>query len=266
MAPPASLRMTNSSPPGPGVARGALGPDADRLGRIAREHGVWLVIGVNEPTRSARDALQLAPLLLALDGELALHHRKLVPTNHERLVWGPGDGRGLRAIETPLGRLGGLICWENYMPLARFSLYESGVEIYVAPTPCPARSTVSRRNRRLPRMRPVTAQKLDGKATSAAIKDELKVGSPSCASAGIVPGLGTVLVGDDPGSRWYVNAKHKDCAEVGINSIRVDLPADRLAGGGRGGCPRPQRGPRVHRLHRAAAAARGTSTRTASSA
>ena len=68
------------------------------------------------------------------DGTLALQHRKLVPTNHERLVWGQGDGSGLRAIPTPLGRLGGLICWENYMPLARFALYESGVEIYIAST------------------------------------------------------------------------------------------------------------------------------------
>ena len=57
-----------------------------------------------------------------------------MPTNHERLVWGQGDGRGLRALETPLGRIGGLICWENYMPLARFALYESGVEIYLAST------------------------------------------------------------------------------------------------------------------------------------
>ena len=57
-----------------------------------------------------------------------------MPTNHERLVWGQGDGRGLRAIETPVGRIGGLICWENYMPLARFSLYDSGVEIYIAST------------------------------------------------------------------------------------------------------------------------------------
>src|SRR4030095_12089408 len=68
------------------------------------------------------------------DGSLVERHRKLVPTNHERLVWGQGDGGGLRAIETPLGRVGGLICWENYMPLARFSLYESGVEIYIAST------------------------------------------------------------------------------------------------------------------------------------
>ena len=57
-----------------------------------------------------------------------------MPTNHERLVWGPGDGGGLRAFPTPLGRLGGLVCWENYMPLARFALYESGIEIYVAST------------------------------------------------------------------------------------------------------------------------------------
>jgi nitrilase len=97
------------------------GPAADTLGSIALENGVWLVTGVND-------------LYHAPDGSLALKHRKLVPTNHERLIWGQGDGEGLRAIETPLGRIGGLICWENYMPLARFSLYESGIEIYLAST------------------------------------------------------------------------------------------------------------------------------------
>jgi nitrilase len=110
------------------------GPDADRLGEIAREHGVWLVTGVNERDPARPGTLYNALLYHAPDGRLALHHRKLVPTNHERLVWGQGDGGGLRAIETELGRMGGLICWENYMPLARFSLYESGVEIYIAST------------------------------------------------------------------------------------------------------------------------------------
>ena len=110
------------------------GPDADRLGAIAREHGVWLVVGVNELDGERPGTLYNSLLYYSAAGELALHHRKLVPTNHERLVWGQGDGRGLRAIETPLGRIGGLICWENYMPLARFALYESGVEIYVAST------------------------------------------------------------------------------------------------------------------------------------
>jgi methylenetetrahydrofolate dehydrogenase (NADP+)/methenyltetrahydrofolate cyclohydrolase len=72
----------------------------------------------------------------------------------------------------------------------------------------------------------VTARILDGKATAAAIKGELTARVEKLREAGIVPGLATVLVGDDPGSRWYVNGKHKDCAEVGINSIRVDLSAD----------------------------------------
>jgi nitrilase len=110
------------------------GPDADRLGAIAHEHGVWLVTGVSERDPARPGTLYNALLYHAPDGRLALHHRKLVPTNHERLIWGPGDGGGLRAIETGIARVGGLICWENYMPLARFSLYESGVEIYLAST------------------------------------------------------------------------------------------------------------------------------------
>jgi nitrilase len=110
------------------------GPAVDRLGEVAREHGVWLVTGVNELDPERPGTLYNALLYHAPDGSLALRHRKLVPTNHERLVWGPGDGSGLRAIATDVGRLGGLICWENYMPLARFALYESGVEIYVAST------------------------------------------------------------------------------------------------------------------------------------
>ncbi len=110
------------------------GPDADRLGAIAREHSVWLVLGVNELDPERPGTLYNSLLYYSPQGELAVHHRKLVPTNHERLVWGQGDGRGLRAVATEIGRIGGLICWENYMPLARFSLYESGVEIYIAST------------------------------------------------------------------------------------------------------------------------------------
>jgi nitrilase len=110
------------------------GPDADRLGEIAREHGVWLVTGVNERDPERPGTLYNALLYHAPDGRLVEHHRKLVPTNHERLIWGQGDGGGLRAFDAGLARIGGLICWENYMPLARFSLYESGVEIYVSST------------------------------------------------------------------------------------------------------------------------------------
>jgi nitrilase len=107
---------------------------ADRLAEIARENEVWLVTGVTERDPERPGTLYNTLLYPAPDGSLAMKHRKLVPTNHERLVWGQGDGEGLRAIETDIGRIGGLICWENYMPLARFALYESGVEIYIAST------------------------------------------------------------------------------------------------------------------------------------
>jgi nitrilase len=105
--------------------------DSERIGEIALEHSLLLAVGANELDRGT---IYNALLLYGPDGQLALHHRKLVPTNHERLVWGQGDGGGLEAVETGLGRVGGLICWENFMPLARFSLYESGVEIYLTPT------------------------------------------------------------------------------------------------------------------------------------
>jgi nitrilase len=123
----AFARMAEQSVTVPGEA-------VDRIGDAAREHGVWIVTGVTEVDPEHPGTLYNTLLYHAPDGELALRHRKLVPTNHERLVWGQGDGSGLRAIQTDLGRIGGLICWENYMPLARFALYESGIEIYIAST------------------------------------------------------------------------------------------------------------------------------------
>jgi nitrilase len=120
-------RMAEQSVAVPGEA-------ADRIGEAAREHGVWIVTGVTEIDPERPGTLYNTLLFHAPDGKLALRHRKLVLTNHERLIWGQGDGSGLRAIPTELGRMGGLICWENYMPLARFALYESGVEIYIAST------------------------------------------------------------------------------------------------------------------------------------
>ena len=107
------------------------GPDSDRLADIARTRGLWLAVGANELERGT---IYNSLLVYSPAGELALQHRKLMPTNHERLVWGLGDGTGLETIQTDAGKVGGLICWENLMPLARFALYESGVEIYLAPT------------------------------------------------------------------------------------------------------------------------------------
>jgi nitrilase len=107
------------------------GPDSDRLAEIANTHGMWLAVGANELERGT---IYNALLVYSPSGELALHHRKLMPTNHERLVWGLGDGKGLETVDTDLGKVGGLICWENLMPLARAALYEDGVEVYLAPT------------------------------------------------------------------------------------------------------------------------------------
>jgi nitrilase len=107
------------------------GPDSDRLADIARSRSLWLAVGANELERGT---IYNSLLIYSPNGELALHHRKLMPTNHERLVWGLGDEKGLGAIQSDVGKVGGLICWENLMPLARFALYQSGIEVYLAPT------------------------------------------------------------------------------------------------------------------------------------
>jgi nitrilase len=109
------------------------GPATDRLAAIAHEHGVWLAIGVNERA-PAGGTIYNTLLYLSPDAGLVEKHRKLVPTGSERTVWGTGDGSTLHVVETPFGRIGGLICWENYMPLARFHMYAQGVDLWLAPT------------------------------------------------------------------------------------------------------------------------------------
>lgn len=105
--------------------------DLDPLCDAAREHGVTVICGVDE-----RDGATLYNTVVTIgaDGRLLNRHRKLMPTNPERMVWGFGDASGLKVVDTPAGRIGALICWENYMPLARYALYAQGIEIYVAPT------------------------------------------------------------------------------------------------------------------------------------
>jgi nitrilase len=101
----------------------------------ARRLKMTVSIGLHERDGEfSRGTLYNTVALIGPDGELLNRHRKLVPTNPERMVWGMGDARGLRVNDTPSGRVGGLICWENYMPLARFALFGQGCEIYVAPT------------------------------------------------------------------------------------------------------------------------------------
>ena len=109
------------------------GPATERLADLARDHGIWLVVGIEERERHG-GTIYNTVLYFSPDGALAGRHRKLIPTGAERTVWGMGDGSTLTAVDTDFGRVGGLICWENYMPLARFHMYAQGVDLWVAPT------------------------------------------------------------------------------------------------------------------------------------
>jgi nitrilase len=113
------------------------GPATAALGTIAREHACTLVLGASERVGAGpgRGTLYNALLTFGPDGRLLNHHRKLTPTYTERLVWGGGDAAGVRAVETPAGRVGGLVCWEHWQPLARQALHESGEDIHVAVWP-----------------------------------------------------------------------------------------------------------------------------------
>jgi nitrilase len=128
-------------------AEGAVS-DFAPLGEIAREAGLWLVGGVIE-----RDGgtLYCTVTYHGPDGVLAGKHRKVMPTGSERLIWGFGDGSTLGVVETPWGKLGSAICWENYMPQLRLALYGQGVQLYCAPT-------VDERETWLPTMRHIAVE------------------------------------------------------------------------------------------------------------
>lgn len=113
------------------------GPVTESLGEAAREHQVVLSIGVNERVveGSGRGTLYNSMLIFGADGVLLNHHRKIMPTYTERMIWGQGDGSSLRAVETSVGRMGGLICWEHWMPLARQVMHQSGEDIHIAAWP-----------------------------------------------------------------------------------------------------------------------------------
>ena len=101
----------------------------------AKRHKVTVVCNVNERDfENSQTTIYNTNVIIGSKGEILNRHRKLMPTNPERMVWGFGDASGLKVVETSCGKIGGLICWENYMPLARYSLYAQGVEIYIAPT------------------------------------------------------------------------------------------------------------------------------------
>jgi nitrilase len=119
-------RLLESSVTVPGKA-------SDAMGGAAKRARAYLSVGVNEREEGGGTVYN-TQLYFGPDGSLLGKHRKLVPTGGERLVWGYGDASTLVTFETPFGRIGGLTCWENYMPLARFALYQQGLDVYLAPT------------------------------------------------------------------------------------------------------------------------------------
>jgi nitrilase len=113
------------------LAGGHLQPVQD----AAAKNNVTIVIGINErDSQFSGTTLFNTVVVIGANGEILNRHRKLMPTNPERMVWGMGDASGLKVVDTPAGRLGSLICWESYMPLARYALYAQDIEVYIAPT------------------------------------------------------------------------------------------------------------------------------------
>lgn len=108
------------------------GPATEALGAAAREAGAVVAMGINERNGGT---LYNTILFLGSDGSVLGKHRKLVPTFHERMIWGQGDGSTLQVVQTEVGRVGGLVCWEHWMPLARYALYAQGEQIHAAVWP-----------------------------------------------------------------------------------------------------------------------------------
>ena len=111
------------------------GPEIARLRAAARRHGIVVSIGFTEGTRASVGCIWNSNALIGADGEILTHHRKLVPTFYEKLIWANGDGHGLRVADTPIGRIGALICGENTNPLARFALMAQGEQVHIASYP-----------------------------------------------------------------------------------------------------------------------------------
>jgi nitrilase len=116
------------------------GPAVQTLGRIARRSQIYLVIGVIERDRGT---LYCTVLFFSPEGTYLGKHRKIMPTASERLVWGFGDGSTMPVFDTPLGKIGAVICWENYLPLMRAAMYAKGIELYCAPTADPRDSWIA---------------------------------------------------------------------------------------------------------------------------
>jgi Predicted amidohydrolase len=200
------------------------GPAVDRLGEIARASSVHLVVGVIERERGT---LYCTVLFVGPDGRLLGKHRKLMPTAMERLIWGFGDGSTIPVLETPLGRIGAVICWENYMPQLRLAMYGQGIQLYCAPT-------VDDRETWLPTMRHIAlegrcfvlsasqfARRSDYPAdypVEASDGDEILIAGGSC----IVDPLGQVLAGPARDGEALLTAD-LDLGQIARGNLDLDV-------------------------------------------
>ncbi|MYY07792.1 carbon-nitrogen hydrolase family protein [Streptomyces sp. SID4919] len=189
------------------------GGDEDDLAPVraaAREHGVTVVLGLNErPTRTS-GSLYNSLLVLGPDGRTLNLHRKVSPTHTERIVWGAGDGAGLRVVDTPAGRLGGLICWEHFNPLARHALHAQDEELHVALWPdMPESHTIAARSYALEgRCHVVSAgQFLTTDDLPADLRDAFRAGvGPDAPEQGVLFDGGSSIAGPD--GTWIVPPVH----------------------------------------------------------
>lgn len=193
------------------------GPATDRIGKIARDNNLHLVVGVIE---RAGGTLYCTILFFSPAGELLGKHRKLMPTALERVIWGCGDGSTLTVLDTSLGKLGAVICWENYMPLLRTAMYAKGIQLYCAPT-------VDDRDSWIPSMRHIACegrcfalsacQFLEGEEQPNSSGRPLIRGG-SC----IVSPFGEVLAGPVYGSEQIITAQI-DLGEIAKGKFDLDV-------------------------------------------
>lgn len=201
-----------------------------QLGEAARAANAYVVVGVIERDgRYSRGTLYCTLLYFGPDGTLLGIHRKLKPTGAERLIWGEGDGSTLTVLDTELGKVGGLICWENYMPLARAALYGKGVELYLAPTAdsrdswqatlrhiaCEGRCFVLGCNQYVTKA--MYPPDLPGLAELDALPDELCPGGSA-----IISPLGDVVAGPLYGQEGVLHAT-LDMAEIARSKLDFDV-------------------------------------------
>jgi len=190
------------------------GPETESIAAVARDSQLNLVVGVIE---RAGGTLYCTVLFFAPSGDLLAKHRKLMPTALERIVWGAGDGSTLPVLETSLGRLGAVICWENYMPLLRMAMYAKGIELYCAPT-------VDDRDAWIPTIRHIAYEGrcfvLSACQFLAADDEQAKplIRGGSC----IVSPFGAVLAGPAYGSEQLVTAEI-DLAEIARGKFDLDV-------------------------------------------